>query len=102
MASTILPGITCKGNPYSQRVNSSPVFPRLVQRDFSAKSRFLGRPRLLTRFSAPSEREGALITHAVGQLLDRKFHLWKEVVLHEDVSHQGHAYDTSEVSGRGN
>jgi hypothetical protein len=35
-------------------------------------------------------------------ILDRKFRLRKEVVLHEGVSHKGPAYDTSEVSRRGN
>jgi hypothetical protein len=44
-----LPGITCWGNPYSQRVCPSPVFLRLVQRHFRVTSRFLERPRLLTR-----------------------------------------------------
>jgi hypothetical protein len=39
-----LPEITRWGNPYSQRVCPSPVFPRLVQRDFSAKFWFLVRP----------------------------------------------------------
>jgi hypothetical protein len=71
MASISLPGITCRGNPYSQRVCSSPVFPRLVQCDFSAKSRFLGRPRLLTRISAPSEREGALLMYTVHNHVSR-------------------------------
>ena len=51
MAFINLPGIPCWGNPYSQRVRPSPVFLRLIQRDVSVKSRFLGRPRLLIRVS---------------------------------------------------
>ena len=49
MAFVSLPGITCRGKPYSQRVYPSPIFLRLVQRDFPTTSRFLGRPQLLTR-----------------------------------------------------
>ena len=49
MAFIRLPGITCWGNPYSQRVYPSPVFLRLAQCHFRVTSRFLGRPRLLTR-----------------------------------------------------
>ena len=51
MASLRLSAITHWGNPYSQRVYPSPIFQRLVQGDVPAKSRFLGRPRLLTRLS---------------------------------------------------
>jgi hypothetical protein len=57
MAFISLPGITVWGNLYSQRVCPSPVFLRLVQRDVPAKSRFLVRPRLLTRLlSLPTGR----------------------------------------------
>jgi hypothetical protein len=55
-----LPEITCWGNPYSQRVCPSLIFQRLIQCDVPVKSRFLGRPRLLTRFSPPSPRRGIL------------------------------------------
>jgi len=30
-------------------------------------------------------------------ILERRFCLWQEVVLHEGVSHKGHAYDPSEA-----
>jgi hypothetical protein len=57
MAFISLPRIPCWGNPYSQRVRPSPVFLRLIQRDVPIKSRFLGRPRLLTRLlSLPARR----------------------------------------------
>jgi hypothetical protein len=49
MVSIILPGITRWGNSYSQRVYPSPIFQRLVQCDLFIPSRFLVRPRLLTR-----------------------------------------------------
>jgi hypothetical protein len=52
MAFISLPGIACWGNPYSQGVCLSPVFLRLIQRDGPVTSRFLGRPRLLTRVSS--------------------------------------------------
>jgi hypothetical protein len=38
------------------RVLASPFFPLLFQHDVLCKSRFLVRPRLLTRISAPSEK----------------------------------------------
>jgi hypothetical protein len=57
MVFTSLLEITCWGNPYLQRVCPSPVFLRLVQRAIPVKSRFLVRPRLLTRsVPLPTER----------------------------------------------
>jgi hypothetical protein len=52
MAFISLPGIPCWGNPDSQRVCPAPIFLRLIQRDVPVTSRFLGRPRLLTRLSS--------------------------------------------------
>jgi hypothetical protein len=49
MAFINLPGIIYWGNAYSQQACPSTVFLRLVQRNFPVKSRFLWRPRLLTR-----------------------------------------------------
>jgi hypothetical protein len=82
MAFISLSGITCWGNPFSQRVCPSPVFPHLVQRNFSAKSRFLGRPRLLTRMSplptgqtsskSPLRIWGAKPTVSVGHQFDEQ------------------------------
>ena|GEM_PF-2439174 len=42
------------------RVWASPFFPRLVQHNFPAKSRFLVRPRLLTRSSSLPTEEASL------------------------------------------
>ena len=52
MAFISLPGIPWCSNPSAQRVSPSPVFLRLIQRDVPVTSRFLVRPRLLTRLSA--------------------------------------------------
>jgi hypothetical protein len=54
MAFISLPGITCGGNPYSQRVCPSPVFLCLVQRDFSLLPGFLRRLRLHASVSEPA------------------------------------------------
>jgi hypothetical protein len=53
------------------RVLASPLFPSIVQRDFPVKSRFLGRPRLLTRlYPLPAGRGELLALPSIVKALE--------------------------------